>query len=68
MCLFNIRSQNGHLKIFFSDRIYATYSSLSCFTETKIIESPAKHIDELLNDWKDIHKNTQYGLTVLQLE
>ena len=68
ICIFNIRSRNGNLKHFFSDRIYSTYSRLSCFTETNIIESPAKHIDELLNDWKDIHKNTKHGLTVLQLE
>ena len=54
-CLFNIRSWNGHLEHFLSDKIYSTYSSLFCFTEIIINDSPAKHIDEILDDWKDIH-------------
>ena len=58
MCLFNIRSWNVHLEHFLSDKIYSTYSSLFCFTETNINNSPAKH------DWKDIHKNTHYGLAL----
>ena len=62
MCLFNIRSCNVHLEHFLSDKIYSTYSSLFYFTETSINDSPAKHIDEILDDWKDIHKNTQHGL------
>ena len=32
MSLFNIRSWNGHLEHFLSDKIYLTYSSLFCFT------------------------------------
>ena len=36
MCLFNIRSWNVHLEHFLSDKIYLTYSSLFCFTETNI--------------------------------
>ena len=64
MCLFNIRSWNFHLEHFLSDKIYSTYSSLFCFTETNINDSPAKHIDEILDDWKDIHKNTQHGLAL----
>ena len=46
MCLFNVRSWNVHLEHFLSDKIYSTYSSLFCFTETNINDSPAKHIDE----------------------
>ena len=68
MCLFNIRSCNGHLEHFLSNKIYSTYSSLFCFTETNINDSPAKAIDEILDDWKDIHKNTQHGLALLQCE
>ena len=64
MCLFNIRSWNGHLEHFLSDKIYSPYSSLFCFTETNINSSPAKHIDEVLDDWKDIQKNTQHGLAL----
>ena len=64
MCLFNIRSWNFHLEHFLSDKIYSTYSSLFCFTETNINDSPAKHIDEILDDWKDIHKNTEHGLAL----
>ena len=65
MCLlFNIRSWNVHLEHFLSVKIYSTYSSLLCFTETNINDSPAKHIDEILDDWKDIHKNTQHGLAL----
>ena len=64
MCLFNIRSWNVHLEHFLSDKIYSTYSSLFSFAETNINDSPAKHIDELLDDWKDIHKNAQHDLAL----
>ena len=64
MCLFNIRSWNSHLEHFLSEKIYSTYSSLFCFTETNINYSPAKHINDILDDWKDIHKNTQHGLAL----
>ena len=64
MCLFKIRSWNGHLEDFVSDKIYSTYSSLFCFTETNINDSPAKHIDRILDDRKDIHRNTQHGLAL----
>ena len=43
MCLFNIRSWNFHVEHFLSDKIYSTYSSLFCFTETNINDGPAKH-------------------------
>ena len=42
MCPFNTRSWNSHLKHFHSDKIYSTYSSLLCFLETNINNSPAK--------------------------
>ena len=64
MCLFNIRSWNSHLEHFLNEKIYSTYSSLFCFTETNINDSPAKRINDILDDWKDIHKNTQYGLAL----
>ena len=64
MCLFNIRSWNSHLEHFLSEKIYSTYSSLFCFTETNINYSPAKHVNDILDDWKDIHKNTQHGLAL----
>ena len=64
LCLFNIRSWNVHLEYFLSGKIYSTYSSLFCFTETNTNDSPAKHIDEILDDWKDIHKNVQHGLAL----
>ena len=44
--------------------MYSTYSSLFCFAETNINDSPAKHIDEILDDWKDIHKNIQHSLAL----
>ena len=44
MCLFDIRSEH-----FLSDKIYSTYSSF-CLTETNINDSPAKHIDKILDD------------------
>ena len=41
------------------------YSSLFCFTEANIIDSPAKHTDKIPDNWKDIHKNNmlrrEYG-------
>ena len=64
MCLFSIRSWNGQLEHFLSGKIYSTYSNLFCFTKTNINDSPTKHIDEILDDWKDIHKNTQHGLAL----
>ena len=62
MCLFNIRSWNIHLEHFLSDKIYSTYSRLFSFKETSRNDSPAKHIDKILNDTEDTHKNTQHGL------
>ena len=64
MYLFDIRSWNGHLEHFRSDKICLTYSSLFCFTETNINDSPSEHIYEILDDWKDIHQNTQHGLAL----
>ena len=64
MCLFNIRFWNGHLEHFLSYKICSTYFSLSYFTEANISNSPSKHIDEILDDWEDIHKNTQHGLAL----
>ena len=64
MCLFNRRSWNGHLKHFLNDKIYSVYSSLFCFTETNTNDSPEKHIVEILDDWKDILKNTQHELAL----
>ena len=64
MCLFNIRSWNVHLEHFLSDKIYSTYSSLFCFTETNINDNPEKHIDEILDYWKDIHNNTHHVLAL----
>ena len=64
MCLFNIRSWNVHLEHFLSDKFYSTYSSLFCITEANIDDSPAKHINEIQDDWKDIHKNTHHGLVL----
>ena len=73
MCLFNIGSWNGHLEHFLSDNVYSriiivienNYSSLFCFTEANIIDSPAKHTDKIPDIWKDIHKNNmlrrEYG-------
>ena len=64
MCLFYIRSWKSHLEHFLSEKVYSTYSSLFCFTKTNINDSPAKHINDILDDWKDIHKNTQHGLAL----
>ena len=41
-----------------------SYSSLLCFTETNINGCPVKHIDEILDDWKDIHKDTQHSIAL----
>ena len=38
--------------------------SLFCFTETNINDSLTKHINDILDDWKDIYKNTQHGLAL----
>ena len=50
--------------IFFSEKIYWIYSSLFGFTESNLNYSTAKHIDEILDDWKDVHKKTQHGLAL----
>ena len=50
--LFKVRSWNCHLERFLSDKIYSTYSSLFCFTYTNINDRAAKHIDEILDEWK----------------
>ena len=55
VCLFSISSWYDHLEHCLSDKIYSTYSRLFSSTETSINDSPAKHTDEILDDWKDIH-------------
>ena len=35
-------------------RLYLAYSNLFWFTETDVNDSLAKHIDEIMDDWKDI--------------
>ena len=62
ICLLNVRAWNAHLEHFLSDNIYQSYSSLFCFTETNVNDSPVKHIDEVLDDWKDVQKNTQISM------
>ena len=64
MCLFNKKSWNFHLEHFLSNKIGSNYSILFCCTETNINDSPAKHVDEILDNWNDIHKNTQHGLAL----
>ena len=64
MCLFHISSWNDHLEHFFSDKIYPTYSSLFCFTETNINDRPSKPINKILDDWKGINKKKQHGLAL----
>ena len=61
MYLFNIRSWNGHLEHFISDKKDLTYFSIFCFAEANMNDAPAKH-NEIRDDWKYIHKNTQNGL------
>ena len=64
ICLLNIRAWNAYLERFLKDSICQSYSSLFCFTETNINDSPVKHIDEVLDDWKYIDKNTQHVLVL----
>ena len=64
ICLFSIRSWNIYLEHLLSDKIYSVYSSLFCFTETNINDSPAKHIDKILDDWKDIRIHIMVWLYV----
>ena len=52
------------LEHFVSGKIYPTYPSLLCFTKTNIKDSPAKYINEILDDWKNVHKNTKHGLAL----
>ena len=65
MCLFNnIWSWSVYLQHFCIDKMYSTYSSLFCFTETNKNDSSENHIDEIVDDWKDILKNMQHGLAL----
>ena len=45
MCVLNIRAWNVHLEHFLSDKIYQSYPSLLCFTETNISDRSVEHID-----------------------
>ena len=49
---------------FLSDKMYSSYSSLFFFTETNVNDIPSRHIDEILDGWKGIHKNTQDGFAL----
>ena len=64
MFLINIRSWNGHLKQFLSNKIYLICFSYFYFTEININDRFAKHMDTILDACKDIHKNTQHGLAL----
>ena len=64
MCLVNIRAWNVHLEHFLSDKVYQSYPRLLYFSETNINHRPLKYIDNVLNDWRDIHKNTQHDLVL----
>ena len=55
---------NAYIGHFLSGSIYQSCSRLFCFTGTNINGSPVKHIDEVLDDLKDIHKNAQHGLVL----
>ena len=66
MCLFNVRSWNDHLEHFLSDKIYLTCSSLFYFTETSINDSPAKHIDEILDE--NLLEHTKWLGSIIQRE
>ena len=59
---FNITSWNGHLEHFLTNKIYSANSSQFCFTQTNINESPAKQIDEIVDDLKCIHSTIQHEL------
>ena len=41
-----------------------SFRTFSQWQETNINDSPAKHIDEILDEWKDIHRNTLHGLAL----
>ena len=64
MCLVNIRAWNVHLEHFLSDKIYQSYPRLLYFSETNINHRSLKYTDNVLSDWRDIHKNTQYDLVL----
>ena len=64
LCQFNIRLWNVQLEHFLCGKIYSAYSSLFYFTETNTNNTTENQIDEILDDWKEIHKNTQHGLAL----
>ena len=64
ICLFNIRSWNAHIKHFLSDKLYTDRSSIICFTETHLNNNNFTHLEELEDNWKDIHKPTEHGLAI----
>ena len=49
MYLFNIRSWNGQLEHFISDKKDLSYFSIFCFTEANMNDAPAKH-NEIWDD------------------
>ena len=51
MCLLNVRSWNGHLEHILGDKICSVYSSLFCFTETNINDSPIVLQNILMQSW-----------------
>lgn len=53
-----------HIEHFLADKMYLTYSSVFCFTETHIDNQHYKNIEEYQLGWKSIHRNTEHGLAI----
>ena len=65
ICLNNIRGWQAHITHFLSDKYFTKYSSVLCFTETKIHGSPVSDISDHLTGWQSIHHPTApHGLAI----
>ena len=64
ICLFNIVSWNLHIEHFLTDEVYSTYSSVFCFTETRVNSGHYKDIEDYQQGWENIHKPTEHGLAI----
>ena len=65
ICLNNIRGWQAHISHFLSNDNFTRYSSVLCFTETKIRGSALSDISQYQTGWKSIHHPTApHGLAI----
>ena len=63
LILFNIVSYNKHIHHLLADPVYLKFSSICCFTETKMV-NPENIINLIHTDWNGLYSQRDHGLSI----